>query len=181
MAKDFRSDSPDNKDALRRVLKSQYRAAVGMLREAIERCPDDLWTATTYPNPFWRVAYHALYYTHLYLHPSDADFKARRKAGEEYRYMAGLPSPSQRRKNAEPFSKADVLEYATFCLAVIGPAVDCLDLDAPKSGFWWYRMSKLEHQIVNIRHAQHHAAQLIDRLATAGGAAFKWASAGPVD
>jgi hypothetical protein len=38
------------------------------------------------------------------------------------------------------------------------------DLLSAESGFSWYPVSKLEHQIINIRHLQHHAAQLGDRL-----------------
>ena len=41
-------------------------------------------------------------------------------------------------------------------------------------------MSKLEHQLVNLRHIQHHAAQLADRLRSAamsGSSGFKVALA----
>ena len=41
-----------------------------MLRQAIERCPDSLWAndeSGKYDNAFWQIAYHTLYYTHLYL------------------------------------------------------------------------------------------------------------------
>ena len=50
---------------------------------------------------------------------------------------------------------------------MIDDAVDALDLDSTESGFSWYHMSKLEHQFVNIRHIQHHAGQLIDRVRSA--------------
>ena len=55
------------------VIQSQYRAALEMLRQAIDACPDALWAApTTHPqSPFWRVAYHAVFYAHLYLQPRD--------------------------------------------------------------------------------------------------------------
>jgi hypothetical protein len=52
-----------------------------------------------------------------------------------------------------------------------------LDLDANESGFSWYRMSKLEHQFVNIRHIQHHAAQLIDRVRSAADVGIRWVAA----
>jgi hypothetical protein len=59
-------------------------------------------------------------------------------------------------------------------------ALDKLDLENSQSGFPWYRMSKLEHQLVNLRHIQHHAAQLADRLRSAamsGSSGFKVALA----
>jgi hypothetical protein len=46
-------------ESLRAILKSQYRAALAMLGQALERCPDDLWAHDSHPNPFWHVAYHA--------------------------------------------------------------------------------------------------------------------------
>ena len=57
-------------------------------------------------------------------------------------------------------------------------ARDMLDLDAPECGFWWYKMSKLEHQFVNIRHTQHHAAQLMDRLRQVAGVGIDWIGGG---
>ena len=56
---------PDRDELLRSALKSQYHAALAMLREPIERCPDDLWFSRSHPNPFWWGAYHALYYAHF--------------------------------------------------------------------------------------------------------------------
>ena len=53
--------------AVRDALKSQYHAALSMLRQTIERCPEDLWLDETPENAFWHVAYHALFYGHLFL------------------------------------------------------------------------------------------------------------------
>jgi len=38
------ADRADATRALGSALKSQYHAALAMLRLAIERCPDDLWS-----------------------------------------------------------------------------------------------------------------------------------------
>ena len=54
--------------------KSQYHAALTMLRQAIEACPPELWTDASYVNPFWHVAYHTLFYTDFYLQPSESAF-----------------------------------------------------------------------------------------------------------
>ncbi len=64
------------------VLKSQYHASLGMLREAIERCPADLWFDTSPTNAFWQVAYHALFFTHLYLQPEFGRLSALGRASE---------------------------------------------------------------------------------------------------
>src|SRR5947207_15340013 len=65
----------DTIEIMRPVLKSQYHASLAMLRDTIERCPDALWTSGDYLNPFWRIAYHALYYTHFYLQPNADSFR----------------------------------------------------------------------------------------------------------
>src|SRR4051794_29953445 len=65
----------DSIEMIRPVLKSQYHASLEMLRDTIHRCPDALWTSGDYLNPFWRIAYHALYYTHFYLQPTADSFR----------------------------------------------------------------------------------------------------------
>jgi hypothetical protein len=57
---------------------------------------------------------------------------------------------------------------------MIDSAVDRLDLNEPESGFSWYKMSKLEHQFVNLRHIQHHTGQLAERIRQATGGAVGW-------
>jgi hypothetical protein len=41
-------------------------------------------------------------------------------------------------------------------------------------GFPWYKMGTLEHQLVNIRHIQHHAAMLSARLREGAGIGIDW-------
>ena len=55
--------------------------------------------------------------------------------------------------------------------------VDAVDLLSPSSGFYWYKIPKLEHQLVNIRHIQHHGAQLADRLRQAADIGVDWVGA----
>ncbi len=57
------------------ALKGQYHAAMSMLRETIEKCPDEMWAGGDYAVPFWHVAYHTLFFTHLYLMPDEKAFQ----------------------------------------------------------------------------------------------------------
>ena len=160
---------------LRAMLKSQYRAVLAMLGQTLERCPDGLWADDTHPNRFWHVAYHALFFTHLYLQPSEADFLPWEKHRQEYQFLGPLPWPPHRLPTiGEPYSKAEIQEYLRICEEMIDSAVDRLDLRALQCGFWWYKVPKLEHQLVNIRHLQHHTAQLVDRLRAAAGIGVDW-------
>ena len=77
-----------------------------------------------------------------------------------------------------PYSPAEVLEYWQLCDDRIDAAVDALNLEAPQCGFPWYKMGTLEHQFVNIRHIQHHAAILSARLRKAAGITVDWVANG---
>ena len=56
------------------VIKSQYLAALEMLKQAILDCPDSVWDDPEHKNRFWHIAYHTLFYTHLCLQPTESDF-----------------------------------------------------------------------------------------------------------
>ena len=147
---------------LRSAMKGQYRAALAMLRETIELCPDEVWTSGTPPRLFWRVAYHALFYTDLYLQPNLDSFQPWEKHGEGYEDQ-GADFPL-----ITAFTKAELLGYLDAIDARIDATVDRLDLDSPECGFWWYDMPKLDHQLMNIRHIQQHAGQLSELLMVSG-------------
>ncbi len=138
-----------------------------MLRNAIERCPTGEWLSSDHKNAFWQISYHALFFAHLYLQPDEAAFRIWEKHHGDGDGVAGAP-----------YTQGEVLEYWAFCDRMVDDAIDALDLDRPDSGFSWYRMSKLEHQFVNIRHIQHHAGQLIDRVRSVAHVGIHWVAAG---
>lgn len=165
---------------LRAALKSQYHAALAMLRETIERCPNDLWAGGAFINPTWHVAYHVLFYTHFYLQPRAEDFTPWKHHRENTNYFFDeLPPGADSGELHTPYTKAQVMEYWRFCDDLIDAAVESLDLLSGESGFDWYPIPKLDHQIVNIRHIQHHAAQIGQRIrhASAGGICIDWVGA----
>jgi hypothetical protein len=168
-------------EALRSVLKSQYHAALAMLGEALRRCPDAVWSDRSHVNAFWQVAYHTLYFTHLYLQPDEAAFRPWAQHQGEVQHPDGIAGPPDPESTLplvpEPYTRSQALEYWSVCDRMVDDALDAIDLSSPESGFTWYKMSKLEHQLVNIRHIQHHAAQLADRLRSAANVGIKWVGA----
>ncbi len=182
MAEPHGTDATPNA-TLRSVLKSQYHAALAMLREPIERCPEALWDDPTPTNRFWQVAYHALFFTHFYLMPEEADFRPWAEHVSEVQNpdgIAGPPEPGSSLPIVPPaYSRDQVLRYWDHVDGMVDAAVDALDLAQPTSGFPWYRMSKLEHQFVNLRHTQHHAAQLADRVRAAADIGTRWVGMKP--
>ena len=149
------------------VIKSQYQAALEMLRRAVVKCPESLWDDPTYKNRFWHLAYHALFYTHLYLHPSQKAFVPWEKQRDDYQFMGPTPWPPHTEPEiGEPYTKEEILEYLDLCRQHVEEIVDTLDLDG-ESGFDWLPFGKMELQFYNIRHLQHHAGELCERLGTA--------------
>ena len=50
--------------------------------------------------------------------------------------------------------------------------------DGPPNAFWQIAYhTKLEHQLIAIRHIQHHTAQLMDRLRAAENVGVDWVGA----
>jgi hypothetical protein len=169
--------------ALKSILKSQYHAALAMLRECIQRCPDSVWLGTEHKNQFWQITYHTLFFTHLYLQPDEAAFRPWEHHQGSVQHPDGIAGPpypgSALPLIPNPYSKGQALEYWSFCDRMLDSAVDSLDLESPQCGFHWYRMSKLEHQFVSLRHIQHHEAQLADRLRSAADIGIRWVGSSP--
>lgn len=158
---------------LREALKEQYHAGLAMLTECVEKCPEEAWLEGEYPRPFWRIVFHAAFFTHLYLGQNEAAFQP--WPGRTTEIHPGLweePSnvePYELPEGAEVYDRCELLAYLQFLDALIDPTVDLLDLDASETGFSWYKhMSKLSHQLMNLRHLQGHVGQLSELLMAKG-------------
>ena len=140
------------------ALKNQYRAALAMFRETVELCPDELWNEGADERYYWRIAYHTVFYSHLYLLQSLDDFTPWEKHRGDVHMWHDLGTH-------EKYTKDEILEYLMKVENSLEELIDNLDLSAEDCGFPWYSpMPKLHHQFVNIRHIQQHAGQLCERL-----------------
>jgi hypothetical protein len=165
---------------VRTALKSQYRATLNTLRDVIEKCPESMWDdPADGAARFWRVAYHTLFYSHFYLCQRQEDFVPWAHHRLEAQFIDRGPPDFQRPPvPCDPYTRRELLDYLGECEQMIDTRVDALDLSAPQCGFPWYKMPTLEHQIVNIRHIQNHAAALSTRLRRAAGVEVKWVGRG---
>jgi len=150
-------------DALKTALAGQYFAALTMLGQTIERCPDDVWTSGTDPRLYWRIVYHTLYYTDLYLHESPEDFEP--WAGHDPR-VPPLWNPPER---LEPYSRQQMLDYLGDIRGRVKRRLTALDFDEADCRFPYYKgFSRLDHQLVNLRHLGGHVGQLSEILMAHG-------------
>jgi hypothetical protein len=154
---------------------SQYLASLEMLQLAVQNCPDEFWNDPGYKNRFWHIAYHALFYTHLYAQVSVETFKAWEKHRPNMEQM-GTPSNASDGESSvnEPYTKDEILSYIIFCAQDIQDKLAIVDMGAETSGFSWIPCGKLELQIYNIRHLQHHTAELMERLGECENISIPW-------
>jgi hypothetical protein len=138
------------------ILISQYLASLEMLKQTIIRCPESMWNASSDKNKFWEGAYHALFFTHLYVSDSEEAFTRWIKHRDGYEDF----EVTQLR---EPYDKDTILEYLAFCQQHVAERVPQLDLE---SSFDGRPYNKLELQIYSNRHIMQHTGELMERLST---------------
>lgn len=141
----------------------QHFAALAMLRQAVEVCPDDLWLEGEFPRSTWRIAYHAAYYVHLYLYPDLESFTVWEKHREKAGQLWGSP------KKVEPYTREEMMEYIDLIVKEVPERLPLLDWNSPESGFPWYEnCGKVEHMILSLRHVQGHTGQISELLIARG-------------
>jgi len=133
----------------KQVIQSQYLAALAMLKQAIEKCPQNVWYDQNQKFKVWSKAYHTVFFVHFYLQDAEKDF---------------IPWEKHHDPDGDiPFTQDEVLEYLTFARKQVIERVPVTDLEA-ESGFHWYPVNKLELQFINIRHIQQHTGELYECL-----------------
>jgi hypothetical protein len=145
-------------------IRCQYQAALEMLKQAVIQCPEGMWADPAYRNSFWRVAYHTLFYAHLYLQSRGEDFVQWEKHRPDYHLM---------QPGGEAYNKADILEYFELVRQQVDEKVPASDPDAP-SGFGWLPFNRLETHLYNIRHIQQHTGELSERLGVTANIDVDW-------
>jgi hypothetical protein len=151
---------------LKRSLAGQFRAGLAMLRECVELCPNDLWSKTLEapPRNFWRIAYHAAFYTHFYLSPAHDQFTPWPKH-VDHAVMTFAEDGEKMPPEGAIYSQTDLLEYIDFISENMDKMLERVDLDGPDSGFPWYpNFPKLDHVLLTLRHLGIHVGQLQELL-----------------
>jgi hypothetical protein len=146
------------------LIGRQFAAAIQTLQQAIEACPDDLWDDRSDGSPFWHLAYHALFFTDLYLSHDEKAFQARDYHEDkahflpgDYREFGGVVTTP-----AKAFTKDQLIDYSGHCLRKCEETFEKLtdERALERCGFWWYELNVGEFMLNNLRHLQHHSGQL---------------------
>jgi len=154
---------------VRDALKRQHHAAMAMFRQAIQNCPDDVWISGEPPRSYWRIAYHALAYAHLYLYEDLTSWNKWPNHIQENTYLDGDDVPTN-----EPYTKQELEQLVKLVDGEIDERFDALDLTSPSCGFTWYpNVTRVELLILSLRHIHGHLGQLHEIL-IANGEDIEW-------
>ncbi|HMQ06006.1 MAG TPA: DinB family protein [Saprospiraceae bacterium] len=142
----------DNSQWIKESLWNQMGASLDMLENAIIMCPDEQWDNAL---NFWYSSFHCIFWTDYYL-----SFKPEHFAPPTpFTFSEFDPSG---KKPERTYTKAELLSYIHHCRQKAKQLITGLTLEALSDRWINNRKnySLLEIIIYNIRHIQHHAAQL---------------------
>lgn len=137
--------------SLREIMLLQFGAAIDMLENAVRKCPDELWESH---DDFWYRVYHTLFFLDYYSSSDAAGFSP--------------PEPftlSELKFDVMPpvrYSKAEMLRYLDYGRTKCYGLIRHLDENTWNDRFInsYMDISLPELIIDNLRHVQHHTAQL---------------------
>lgn len=139
-------------NSLKEILWRQFGASIDMLKNAIAFCPTEFWDTE---KKFWYNAYHCLFFLDYYLTPDPKNFSPP-KPFSLSEFEDSMPEKT--------YTKEEVLMYLKFCRKKCHDLIVDMTDEIAKS--YWTNESKtmsytiIEILLYNMRHVQHHAAQL---------------------
>jgi hypothetical protein len=139
----------------RMILWQQFGAAIDMLDNAANACPDALWRDRSQRPEFWYVVFHTLFWLDLYLSGSAEGFAPPAPFTLDEMDPAGrLPD--------RPYTKDELRTYLEHGREKCRATLRTLTVERARArcDFHWGESSFLELLLYNMRHVQHHAAQL---------------------
>jgi len=137
------------------ILWLHLGASLDMMEAAITACPQELWERPSSEMGFWYMAYHALWFLHHDLTPVDQEFTS--PAFDIHNYELEVKAPPYE----HAYSKSDVGNYLEQARVLYKSAIEELGGDSQRlRGCRRIKGNATEVVIDQIRHIQHHTAQL---------------------
>ena len=142
--------------SLKKSIWNQFGASIDMIENAIKACPDKLWNDRSQNPEYWYMVYYTLFWLDLYLSGSVEGFAPPSPFTLDELDPAGvLPE--------KPYSKQALRSYLEHCRDKCLTTILALDIEnaGRPCRFRWGEVRFTELLFYNMRHVQHHAAQLI--------------------
>lgn len=147
-------------------IASQFEAAFLTLQKCIDQCPDESWNQPVANNAYSQSLFHALFFGDLYLGDTIEAMKEQGFHLEHAEIFEGYEELKHHHEPQKTYDRAFVQSYLNFCRdkAKSELAAETEDSLTAQVNSPWHTFSRLEMHVYNIRHLQHHGAQLILRL-----------------
>lgn len=160
-------------------LTRQYEASLCAIAQCVVQCPEDFWDTPIVRYPFNQVVYHALFFADYYLSSDPESFGKQEFHTDHPELFEGYEQLVDR----EPvltYSREQIDGYLAHCRdkAVSVMAAETESSLSAESAFSCVSFSRVELHLYNIRHIQHHAAQLTLRLRAERGVDIAWVGTG---
>ena len=138
------------------IVWGQYGAAIDMLENAVQACPEELWADRSRNPQFWYVVYHTLFWLDFYLTEPPEVF---------------APPPPFNMDEADPaglmpervYTKGELLTYLAHGRHKCRSILEGLSVErarAPRGLGSKATGTFAELMLYNLRHVQHHTGQL---------------------
>jgi DinB superfamily len=137
------------------IIWQQFGAAIDMLGNAMLACPDELWSDRSRQPEFWYVAYHTLFFLDISLSGSVEGFAPPAPFTLDELDPAGvLPE--------RPYTKDELQSYLAHGREKCRTTIEAMTDETARRicRFDWIELNAAELLLYNMRHVQHHAAQL---------------------
>jgi len=151
------------------VISKQFGATIDMLENAMQQCPEKLWFDRTQQPEFWYLVFHTLFWLDFYLADTAEGFTPPSPFNLDEMDPAGI-IPEQ------PYTKEELQRYLEHDRQKYQKAIKTLT-DKKARQRWIYgsrNFSVAEVFLYQIRHVQHHAAQLNLILRQVTDSAPRW-------
>ena len=169
-------------DTFKGLIANQFDAAFCTLNTCIDRCPESSWGAPVANLAICQVAFHTLFFAEFYLGQNEESLRAQPFHRENAHFFRDYEE-LQDRKQELLYDKPSVKAYLQHCgnkAAEVIAAETAETLGAP-CGFQRREFSRAELYVYNIRHIQHHAAQISLRLRLDANVDIPWVGSGWCD
>ena len=136
-------------------LKQQHHSTLAMLTSTIEGCPDGIWTQEFAGVPFWREAYHALFWMHNFLGDQDKHF--------QFQPFGVDIDPRLFTPPNNTCEQAEALGFAGQTAAYTDEVFETLTLEllAASDSYDESDFRSVYHRLMYcLRHVQHHVGKL---------------------
>lgn len=142
-------------ESWKKILWQQFGASLDMLENAIRECPEKLWRDQERYHQVWYMAFHTLFWTDLYLSGAVEEFAPPEPYGLEELDPAGVMP-------GHVHSQPELLAYLEHCRDKLHKILKELTDESAnrRCEFNWGAVSYSELLLYNLRHVQHHTAQL---------------------